>query len=322
MPAEWFVYNCSDCDSSTTDSLQGFFGSGYYRNEVYGNFQTDLKGNIWFFNYKDLMNFDGINFKKIIIPNGLVDANQYSYSNNYDFFIDRQDNIWFPSPNCGIIKYDGNVFNHYSPTGLILTEHNNICSFFEDTKGLLWLGTVSGDILSFDGLNWNLYNTPKMVSDITNIRRILSDSKGNIYFLREYDIIKYDGNLFSQIIPSNLPNLHIMCGFNSFYIDKTDNIWAATSYYGLGKFNNSSCQWFTFPQSYDKDIDDIYQDIQGQFWLTLSDTLLSFDGSNFKGRNIPNVHGNVYSPTRVLVDKNDNKWFLLRSGTVYKYSGK
>ena len=322
MPPNWIVFNCRDCDSTTKDDFNSFLGivNNDYK---YIGIQNDSKGLIWFYNYKELINYNGTNLVKIAIPQGFIDSNlNFDFYFYNEFCIDRNNSIWFPAPNSCITKYDGNIFYKFDPQNILSGIQDRICSIYEDNNKLMWFGTIKGNILSFDGTNWKLNNIIKGDDRIPGIIRILGNSKGDIYFLRVYDILKYDGKKFSQINPSNYPKLNIMCGFNSFYIDKSDIIWVGTTYYGLGKYDNFSWQWYSAQQTTENSIRDISQDLDGKIWIISSDTVLSFDGLNFKGYNIPKEYGYRYALYKIFIDMNGDKWFLKGSGTVYKYSGK
>ena len=110
---------------------------------------------------------------------------------------DKNGNIWFSTYNKGLVKYDGKTFTRFTTaqglsdmniTGLAGAE-DNILLLHKNSIDLI--NTNSGNIIYFDdeqGIN-NL---------ITDLNALTSDAEGNVYFVSDSMLFKY--NAAKQVV--------------------------------------------------------------------------------------------------------------------------
>ena len=144
------------------------------------------------------------------------------------------------------------------------------------------------------------------------------------------NIIKYDGNNFTNTTTFGLDSIHVGVNFRTFFIDKIDNIWLGANIYqnsltsyALCQYDNFSWKWHFITNSNQNInwVNDIAQDAKGKMWIACFDSILSYDGSNYSGFKIPNVKYSGHGAYRILIDNADSKWLLNGNGVVYKYTG-
>lgn len=160
---------------------------------------------------------------------------------------------------------------------------------------------------------YNIITVPNAPSRIT--RKIRQNKEGNLLIAAFEDIIKYDGEIFT--------NLPLEVGFES--IDAFDaledtkgNIWIASTHYGVFCFDGTSFTNFTTDDglAHNRTMD-IYEDKTGNIWFATMGGVSCFNGTSF--RNFTTNDGMTHNDINTIIeDKTGNFWFGTR-GTVCVY---
>lgn len=169
------------------------------------------------------------------------DAKSISNNNIQELFKDKGGNIWIGTSD-GLNRFEGvgNPFQNYMIEDGLLS--NNVISLMEDNNGTLWIG-------GYDGLGKKEKGSTHISSyssvlcdgkkyDISNIRDIVKDSKGNVWLGKKERIFVYTTDRKYKTI--SLPykhegNLELL----SMFVDGDSLLWIGTYGNGLYKVNIS-----------------------------------------------------------------------------------
>jgi ligand-binding sensor domain-containing protein len=218
----------------------------------------DKDGNLWLGPGDGVSCYNGKTWKTFTEIDGL----SWGYIMS-PFFQDSQGNIWCATES-GIDRYDGKSWHKFDENdGIDMAYFFGISSIAQDKKGDIWFGTQyskpiaalvpgetyppdinkqpEGGIYRYDGKSWRKFTTQDgPVSN--NVRAIVKDNKGNLWFGTDKGVSRYDGTnwkTFTQTdgIASN--------GIQSIFKDKTGNLWFVTDD-GLSRFDGTSWKSFSF----------------------------------------------------------------------------
>jgi ligand-binding sensor domain-containing protein/serine phosphatase RsbU (regulator of sigma subunit) len=104
----------------------------------------------------------------------------------YKIFQDSKGFIWLGSSK-GLSRYDGSRFEYF--LGDDFLTNSIIYEIYEDKKGHIWIGTFDG-LVRFDGKNW------LKILGVRNVRQIIEDKEGRLYFFYASHVIRYDYKKF------------------------------------------------------------------------------------------------------------------------------
>ncbi len=174
-----------------------------------------------------------------------ANKNKISYGTINVISEDNNGNIWIGTYNGGlncindktqkIIRFTHNPDDHQS------LSQNNVYAIFQDRSGLLWVGTEAG--LNCFNLEKNtikrIYPDPDKINYNT-IYSIIEDKSRTLWIGTRGGLINLDSNrsVFSffddqnQSNKSDIPKIIF-----KLYFDRKDNIWLATSGFGLTEYN-------------------------------------------------------------------------------------
>jgi ligand-binding sensor domain-containing protein len=152
-----------------------------------------------------------------------------------------------------------------------------------DSKNHLWmtLGNHNKGIAKFDGKNWKTFNTSNGLPT-NNIYSIYTNESGKVWFAAPSGILEYHNNEWKMIpfatqfgkkILNVLAKKNGEIDINSFSIDKNNTFWIGTTYNGVYALNENYCR-------------------------------------NYSYENSP-LNNNAVR--KIIVDKNNNKWFCFGS---------
>ena len=276
----------------------------------------------------------------------------------------------------GIKKVNGKFvksFTHFTTKeGL---SDNHVRSIYEDKIGNLWFGTENG-VSRYDGnrvdavergekippelqsdlkkINGKLVRTITRFTDKigmgnNDVRRIIEDKKGNIWFgTNGGGVTKYDGNRVDAIerggkvtietlhdlkklngkFHSTFSNFTDKEGLSSNYIssiqeDKSGNLWFGTLGGGLNKYNGKYFTRFTDQEGLCNNlVSYVFEDRSRNLWCgTYMAGLSKYNGKSFT--HFTTKEGLSYNVVySILEDKKGNLWFGTYRGGISKYDGK
>ena len=236
-----------------------------------------------------------IHFKHLTIDDGL--------SQNFVSCIlqDQKGFMWFGTKD-GLNRYDGYSFVIYqnNPFDTTTISENFITSLFEDSRSYIWVGTLNGGLNCFQRetesfIRINFRSHAQEKNNLSEIKSITEDSKGNIWFATRGDglfrLSMKNGNprqtSYKQFISTagNTEGINSNI-INCLLIDSKDNLWLGTDS-GLnhfdfltGKFKHFNIQTKNknAPESiYQRSISSIYESKNGDLWLGTLSGLVKFD---------------------------------------------
>ncbi|HLA57438.1 MAG TPA: two-component regulator propeller domain-containing protein, partial [Puia sp.] len=267
----------------------------------------DSKGNLWFGTHGGLTRFDGHSFQNYT---SALDINDYTEV--VTILEESNGDLWFGT-NIGLFKYDGQYISHYTTkSGL---SSNRISKIMEDNNRNLWLGTFDGGANRYDGKSFTHFGADQGLSNDV-VTTVLQDKCGNIWLATTAGVCKYDGKLFSHILPLRQEEIECVLA------DKAGNIWIGS---GAGscfnKYNGSTIARYTTAQGIiDTRINQMIEDKYGNIWFGTRSGVDKYDGHSFRHFSTENglIDNLVYC---LLADKKGNLWFGTEKG-LSRYDGK
>lgn len=218
-----------------------------------------------------------------------------------------------PSLPIGTPRYQDNALydmQNFGPQqGLYSSIVYDIC---QSKRGGLWLATYKG-LSYYDGNTFTHY-TPKEGLPFANVRSVLEDSQGNVWFsLKARGLCKYDGDTLTFFTDHHgLLNNHV----NQIKEDKQGNIWWV-SFYGLTKFDGKYVTHYSLGKArYTR----LHIDSKGTIWVSSSHEIVKFDEQKLL---VFELKGKLPPSDAVIMseDRAGNMWFGLHRGGLLKYDG-
>lgn len=244
---QWIIYNTSN--SGLPDSYVGsiLIDSNNVKWITTGNGFVRLKGNSWYV-------YDTLN-------SGLPQNSCGGVTK------DKFNKIWLGTSSKGLAKFDGinwTIFNTQN-TGVPINYSNSIDFDNSNTK---WIGGFAG-LFKYNDTNWVWYKPENSGIPSNSVSSVLV--QGNIIWVGTLDagIARFDGqnwityNYYNSGLPSNW-----------IYMIKSDiynNIWMATFFGGVAKFNYGQNNWTVYNTGnsglHDNNTYSIYIDNDNVKWI-------------------------------------------------------
>ena len=135
--------------------------------------------------------------------------------------------------------------------------------------------------------------------------------------------------------PPNLPNLFDVY---SIYQDKKENIWFGTNPLGVCRYDGQSFQWITeedvteFRDEGANGVRSITEDKNGDFWFNTEFRYSVYDSITLESKDLYTRHKSIGGLDgkkdsdldeylSIVMDDNDNLWFVTYLDGVWKYDG-
>ena len=227
-----------------------------------------------------------------------------SFENNYELFIDRDDDIWIldHNHNLGAIYFNiktKQVEYFTTNSNKCRLNNNKINGFQQDDEGKIWVGTDHGGLNIIDKTDFsvqvvknNPLNGRSIAEDV--ISCIYKDYEGFFWIgTSKSGFSLYHESLFKfNHYKINLDNIYgkQINDIDNFTEDKQGNLWIGTNGGGLLNFNRSTGKVKHYlhnpkdPSSISSDIIiGLTTDLKGNIWIgTYFGGLNKFDGNGFK----------------------------------------
>lgn len=192
-----------------------------------------------------------------------------------------------------------------------------VVSMLQDKRGDIWLGTNGGGVSVYNGFELtNLAHKGGLKGK--DIRDILEDKNGNLWFASDEGISKFDGNYFTQFTEKEgLTNNIVLCLTE----DKAGNVWCGTNGGGVTCFDGRSFTHYSEKEGVSNIVTDIFEDRNGNLWLSsYTDGIFKFDGKSFEQITTKNglSHNSV---SQVYEDTYGNLWISTWGGGLCKFDG-
>ncbi|MCR5685845.1 MAG: response regulator [Lachnospiraceae bacterium] len=126
-------------------------------------------GYIWIGGYSGIVKYDGLNFEKMSVTDGLTSGR--------DLFEDRDGRIWVATNDHGVVVIDGaDRVKFTKDNGM---NSNSIRTFAQDADGNVFIGSTAG--VSYVDVSMKLHNIDDNRLNNARILRLVSDEEGTVY---------------------------------------------------------------------------------------------------------------------------------------------
>jgi ligand-binding sensor domain-containing protein len=189
-----------------------------------------------------LMRFNGADWDIYQKHNsGLKDNNIFSVE------LDDEDNVWVGTWS-GIAKFDGNTWLNFDEENTKL-DMWRINTILIDKDNVCWFGTGELGLISFKEHTWTVYYLRTVPPLLYGHIAFMHDKLGNVWFLSNSSLVKYDGNEWTTFY---LPNTLEAPWTSDLVLDDDNQIWLTLVEppltYKLARFDGS--HWYVFPFSF------------------------------------------------------------------------
>lgn len=205
-----------------------------------------------------------------------------------------------------------------------------IWSIYQDQDQNYWFGSNGSGVFLYDGTMLRQFSTEDGLAD-DQIRQIIGDSTGNVYFDTPQGVSKFDGQAFTTLIPTFSPQ-------NKWAL-QPDDLWfkGNGNKNGVYRYDGQSLIFLPFPE-YDLEtafgrkfeespfspygVYSIYKDKKGNMWFgTLAAGVCRFDGTSHSWISEKELSvledGRAPGVRSIIEDKDGNFWL---SNTLNRYN--
>jgi len=239
---------------------------------------------------------------------------------------DKKGNYWFGTNEDGIIRYNGQILESITVTGI--SPHFRVLEIIEDKVGNVWFGTSEG-LIKYDGVKFKTFSFKEGLPGVNaEIWGLTIDKNGLIWVGATGGVCHFNGEKFTSfLLPiSKVENAKPMLSDKLVFKiieDKNGNMWFAPDGNGIFKYKTGEFIHLTAKNELtDNNVADILEDKQGNIWIgTFNGGVSKFDGKTYinftKDRIIAGEETyNFYE------DSLGNIWFTAEGYGVYRYDGK
>jgi len=226
---------------------------------------------------------------------------------------DNKNKLWITSSPKGIVRYDGvNWFGYNNEnTGVPINSTSCMCI---DNSNIKWIGGPG--LIKFDDTTWTHYHTGN--SGIPSNMVLSAYSKDNKLWVGTWDagVGRFDGQNWTNYNPGNsgLPSNRIY----KVHSDNEGNIWFATYFGGVAKFNYPQNQWTVYNSTNSglpsNNTVSIYIDNNNVKWIG-NDGLAIFNDTNWQVFS----YSFIGNPVNFAKDRYGNMWICTTVG-LYVYN--
>jgi len=250
-------------------------GPGYFVSAL----ALDSQEHIWVGTHNGLAVFDGKLWQTYTSEDPGLPANIL-----YAMAVDQQDRVWmdfegWSLTSSGIIVFDGKRVVTFTSEEIGKLDHTiNVIQV--DQQDRVWIGTNGGGVYFYDGTNWNTALEEEAPENTTivgyTIEDLAIDQQGRVWIGTEW-LSMYDGKTWTTY---NTQNSEFSFTFiDGIAFDANNDVWVATSYGGLGKFDaNGNFTTYTSLNAGDMgySTNAIAIDEQGRIWIGTDNGLYVF----------------------------------------------
>jgi hypothetical protein len=228
---------------------------------------------------------------------------------------DKQNRLWITSSPKGIVRYDGTNWMVYNTenTGYPI---NQTSTFYIDNSDTKWIG-YPGGLLKYNDTTWVRYHTGNSGIPSNTILSIYD--KENTLWVGTYDagVGRFDGQNWTVYNTGNsgLPSNRIY----KIDSDNDGNIWFATQFGGVAKFNYPQNQWTIFNSTNSglpsNNTLSIYIDNNNVKWIG-TDGLAIYNDTNWQTFS----YSFIGNPINFTKDRYNNMWICTPGGGLFVYN--
>jgi ligand-binding sensor domain-containing protein/signal transduction histidine kinase len=267
----------------------------------------DSKGRLWVGTDGGLSRFDGRSFENCTIALDLDEHTEVS-----TLMEDRDGSIWLGTSK-GLYKYEGDQIKLFTSDGGLSSIA--ITKIFKEKNDDIWIGTSGGGVNRFDGNSFIHYGPGQGLPN-GRVTSIVQDRWGNIWLGTTGGVCKYEGKMFTHVIPVQQEEIEVL------FPDRKGNIWMGSGTDScLNKYTGGNMMRYTAKNGlFNTAYNYIYQDKRGNMWFATWNGVDKYDGTYLThySKESGLVDSVVFA---VLEDEYDNIWFGTRKG-LSRFDGK
>ena len=267
----------------------------------------DRKGQLWVGANGGLARFDGQSFQNYTVALNLNESTEIP-----SILEDGDGNIWFAT-GVGLFKYEGDQIKHFTSKGGLGS--NAVMKVVDEKNGDLWIGTKGSGAVRFDGSFFTHYG-PEQGLPNDRVTSILNDKWGNIWIGTTRGVCKYEGKMFSHVIPIKQQEIECLLP------DRQGNVWMGSGSDGcLNRYDGKRMMRYTSESGLNNtEFNYLYQDRHDDIWFATWNGVDKYDGKYLTHYSSENglVDSVVFS---IYEDRHGNFWFGTRKG-LSKFDGK
>jgi ligand-binding sensor domain-containing protein len=214
------------------------------KNSIWSMLQ-DKSGKIWFGTGDGVYYYDGLNFTRFLMNDGVINKSSLHLKVVADILEDAYGIIWFFSGifpgNEGICRYDGKMIERFKPR-----ENGWNRNAILSKNGKLVVATRHYGIWTYDGKSFIDYTQPKELIK-PSLNYIIEDKAGSLWVASDYG--KDEGDTLGGLWHSNISlGNHTETTFTKIFNkevyfileDKDNNIWFSTRNMGLYRYDRKT----------------------------------------------------------------------------------
>ncbi len=277
---------------------------------VIGSIVVDSNNVKWIGTDNGMVKIEGNNWQIFDTTNTLLGTNLI-----HPVALDKLNNIWCILGSKGIAKFDGNNWTIFDTTNSGIP-HNLVADISVDANNIKWIATRG--LAKFNDTTWVIYDTlnsgipgnaPYSLYSEKNIKWVGTIGKG---------LGRYNDTSWINYIPG--------IWVTDVTVDYTSNVWIATYFSGLAKFNYSQNQWTVYnttnsglPTNY---IVEVLTDKYKKWIGTGGGGLAYYNDTNWTVFTPSNSPLPGYGVLGLGFDSNKNLWICTDEGlAIYNSSG-
>ncbi|MCF8225332.1 MAG: SpoIIE family protein phosphatase [Bacteroidales bacterium] len=270
----------------------------------------DKDGWIWFGTDNGLFRYDGINYDRYTIGDGLVEDHVTALAT------DSEGILWIGHKNGKISLHKQQSFSSFNPAeGLGNVEITDIVT---DSAGNIWYATLGEGIFKYDGRYLSNVSTDDGLSD-NYVYDIEIDRQGFLWLGTDYGVSKYsDGEISIKSMKDGLPD-NIIRAINS---DNEGKIWLGSQDRGISVYDPLLDTISVFDDWSFGAITGFARSLKNELWVSTARqgvVKLAFDdeGRTVSLRQITSAEGLISDGlSTVFQDREHNLWLAGRRGVV------
>jgi ligand-binding sensor domain-containing protein/signal transduction histidine kinase len=267
----------------------------------------DRAGQLWVGADGGLLRFDGHSFHNHTTALHLDERTEIP-----SLMEDSDGNIWFAA-NIGLFKYEGDQIKHYTTEGGLSS--NSVTKIIQENNGDIWVGTRGGGVNRFDGKSFVHYG-PEQGLPNDRVTSIAQDKWGNIWLGTTGGVCKYEGKMFTHVIPIKEEEIEALL------TDSHGNIWMGSGTDScLNRYDGKHMMRYTTETGLmNTEFNYLFQDRHGDIWFATWNGVDKYDGKYLTHYSTDNglIDNVVFCMSQ---DKYGNFWFGTNKG-LSKFDGK
>ncbi|MBW6513512.1 MAG: hypothetical protein K0B87_02015 [Candidatus Syntrophosphaera sp.] len=229
---------------------------------------------------------------------------------------DAANHLWIGTFSAGAYYYDDATWTYYHPNNSPLLG-SDIYSLALHPDGSVWIGTNSA-LNVFDGQNWDYYNTGNSAMLANAVYQIFFDDESTSWFPGSMGLNRLQGGVLQVINTSNsnLPSSPLYC-----QVESADGVQWIGGFAGLYRFDGENWSYLETPGTYHQIWDMALDQSGNLWLATRYDGLIKYDGNEFTQFTSDNSPLPNNLTAAVGVDSQNRVWLATQRNGLFRLDG-